>query len=804
MSGCGRGFPLPTAVRRCRVHPLHGNRAFSSSPAWISHCTGSTVTQGVQATQGQKWMVLASSAALNPSSPAGAAMFRSTVPLRFSFLSNKHFTAREAIDVHHETAMRNENPFSAGVEASIDWNLLQDPTGGLDDEMENGSAEELSEQELMEEIESRRVRYNEEEFFLLFTPLIDLFGILMDHRLLPESAPRKPHELALRKKQALQKKEMQKAEEEQAKQMKPLKTGKQEEEAMSTPSSTPKQVVENPSVPTDTPDTTHRTTSPAMPVEAAATEASSPSTPSNSPPHRRSLSDAASTVVSNWFLDGQSALSRPDWTAQKMGPERYRIFITALKKQYESLEPALPLPRLLRRHPFLPYFILLPFLRQLSLDMHSTDRRAAAVKVVPAIIISLANGRVVPHYFGFPGTRGSSLEEVNSTTDGTEKAISTDATMSVEEQRVRLVTELFMAVAQETGNSDLAYLALQLLRANGLTVPFTLQRQLTNVFSTAARISTDWRVRSAGVLAECLPKWKAYWRRVKSDVCRQWLKEEQREHLAPSEPTLPDGTPSPLPGTRSSSTSHPDVDTKSLNIPKEEMNIEVEKKRTEKKDKKVDQPTTGQSSDELTENEKGSTEMEEHQEGEVASYFSRKGKAEGLSPSSISSAFSADPSQRTDKGKAHSLSASIEHHIKTAVRERVRVWATLESQARATTAAGTAGSSSGSSVAAGKKDGHSQQKGRRSSESMLMKEVLEQALRCGNIDNEDDEEDEEYEEEEEEEEEAEDEEEEEEEEEDEEEEDEEEVEVLCADEEEEEEEEEEEPVKELPNKKGKK
>eukprot|EP00796_Vickermania_ingenoplastis_P007051 gene7051-4994_t len=366
----------------------------------------------------------------------GGPMFRVTNVLRF-IGAQKRYSAREAVDFVSEVDLKNEDIFSdGGLDGSIEWNLLGDPSGGLND---GESAEELSEHDLMEEIRSRQNSYQPEQFYLLFTPLIDIVSLMMDAQLLPENERRnsKAWRLQLQQQGA----------EDNGSEM-------------------------------------------ALPV----------STIGPRPKGSRAAPDVASRAVSHWFLDGESAIAKPTWTKEKMGQERYEKLVASLKAFYEPAEGVMPLTRVVRRHG-LPEDLYVPFLRQISLDMYSGERRAATVKAVPGIVVTLANGRIAREALQLP---------------------------EQDEERVLLVTALFMAVAHETGNTDLAYLAIQLLRAHGMTVPFTFQKQLTNVFSTASRIMTDWRVRSSGLLAECLPKWKEYLRRVRLEVRGNWTKEQRR------------------------------------------------------------------------------------------------------------------------------------------------------------------------------------------------------------------------------------------------------------------------------------
>lgn len=682
------------------------------------------------------------------SSGSAGALFRSTSPLCISFINNKHFSPREAVDVHHEVAMRNENVFSSGLEDSIDWNLLRDPTGGLEEE--ENSAEELSEQELLQEMTSRQLLYTPEVFYILFTPLIDIVSILVDHQLLPETSKRRKNCLLKKAKQRA--KELKKKEEEEAKQRENLavleqQDAKKEENPLPPEADPQKEASEETNTDNGTsPPVTVQDRPPPRPMcsatsddmdgcsttnaeketngphpltDAATTAHGSsmqqdPSTPSDAvslAKHARVTFDRAHITVSNWFLDGKTALARPGWTKEKMGPERYHIFTQALLHQYEKMEPAMPLSRFFRRHPSLPASLFIPFLRQLSMEMYSTERRAAAVKVVPGIIVTLANGRVVPKSFHLPGVdpthSASSAGSSHSLLSSEESSRLREK--NVDEQRVRLITEMFMAAAQETGTTDLAYLALQLLRANGLTVPFTLQKQLTNVFSTASRITTDWRVRSSGVLAECLPKWKVYLKQVKSDVCNAWIKQEKESLLCRDDAPV-----------ASRHAKHKEDSTETA-ITKAAAFTQTETEPDKKKKKRVGDRTAdvtgvphgGKAADDT---DRPSVPQDENND-EVVDYFSRERPESAL-----------DAPPRTGREGAAEVSSILHHHIQTAMDRRVREWVRIEAAAQMKSSSKTVGKKKKA------EKGGSDRKVGPKRRSCITKDVLESVLRREYVD----------------------------------------------------------------------
>lgn len=396
-----------------------------------------------------------------------SSLFHATPTLYFIMGGRRRFSAREAVDIHCEGALKSESFFFSPPESgegsshtsSMAWNLLGDPYGGLNDEEVTAegacTAEELSQHELVEEIQARQLRYDCDMFNLLFTPLIDIIALLEDHRLLPEADRRN--------------------------------ASKPEGEGVCTEATKSAEL--------------SKTTETASEASSSASNAdpSAPAAVSRSAQyHGRTGHHNAHRRVAHWFLDGSSTLSRPTWTKEKMGEARYIQFVQVLRTWNEELSPVTPLVRVIRRYGLNESFYV-PFLRQLSMEMYSSEFRPPALKIVPSIIVTLSSGRSVPRAMGLP----TDLHE-----------------------RVVCVTSLFLAVAQETGNTDLAYLGIQLLRAHGVPVQFKFQKQVTLTFSTSSRIQTDWRVRGSGALMQCLPKWREYLRKVRLEV-RNRMEEEK-------------------------------------------------------------------------------------------------------------------------------------------------------------------------------------------------------------------------------------------------------------------------------------
>ncbi|CBZ25217.1 conserved hypothetical protein [Leishmania mexicana MHOM/GT/2001/U1103] len=193
-------------------------------------------------------------------------------------------------------------------------------------------------------------------------------------------------------------------------------------------------------------------------------------------------------IMARWFTDGPATLKLPHATAEVMGKRRWNAFCRALEAHWSAFEDVMPLTRVVQRHN-LREELYIPLFRQLAMELVDPTKRASAVATLPGIILSLANGRA-PRSLGLPES---------------------------DTERVRLVSNLFLGVAQETGNTDLAYLAVQLLRANDLPTPFSAQKQITNVFAAASRIETDWQMRATSLLIESYPKWLEYYKRVQLD-----------------------------------------------------------------------------------------------------------------------------------------------------------------------------------------------------------------------------------------------------------------------------------------------
>ncbi|KPA77819.1 hypothetical protein ABB37_06636 [Leptomonas pyrrhocoris] len=330
--------------------------------------------------------------------------------------------------------------------SSLELNLLEDPTAGL----ASGPAEELSPTELETRVRVLVSSYAPSIYRLLYTPFIDVVGVLVREKLVPEG--------------------------EDAKRTTTMTTSTSTTTASPTPSTSPASSGASAS-------------SFGGGVGVIATAAASP------PDLVRSATVSTSyrpvrpeEMMSRWFTDGAATLKHPHETAEAMGKRRWTHFCRALEAYWAEMEAVMPLTRVVRHH-HLREDLYVPLLRQLAMELADPTKRTAAVTTLPGFILSLANGRA-PRSLGLP-----------------ERDV----------DRIRLVSSLFMGVAQEAGDTDLAYLALQLLRANNMETPFAAQKQLTNVFAAASRIETDWQMRGASLLVGCYRKWLEYFREVQLD-----------------------------------------------------------------------------------------------------------------------------------------------------------------------------------------------------------------------------------------------------------------------------------------------
>nr|CCC90684.1 unnamed protein product [Trypanosoma congolense IL3000] len=225
--------------------------------------------------------------------------------------------------------------------------------------------------------------------------------------------------------------------------------------------------------------------------------------------------------MARWFTDAVVTLQNPSWMEEAMGSSAWNQLCDGLDQLYEDVEPVMPLTAAVRKHG-LPEQILVPFVRQLALEMLLPARRRAVVEILPGLILGLANGRAPPE-LGFPEATGSSASNSSGAKGGAEEA---------QRRRAIMAADLFLGVGQETGNTDFAYLGIQLLRANDIPVPFPKQKQLTNVFSAATRIQTDWQMRVSGQLVEVLPKWMDYYKTVYNDNIQAMKRLNEKEGSA--------------------------------------------------------------------------------------------------------------------------------------------------------------------------------------------------------------------------------------------------------------------------------
>ncbi|RHW72372.1 hypothetical protein DPX39_050045100 [Trypanosoma brucei equiperdum] len=227
-------------------------------------------------------------------------------------------------------------------------------------------------------------------------------------------------------------------------------------------------------------------------------------------------------VMARWFTDAVATLQNPSCMEEVMGLKAWQRLCEGLDKFYEDVEPVMPLTAAVRKHG-LPENLLVPFMRQLAMDLLLPARRRGVVEILPGLILGLANGRAPPE-LGFPEAAGAAASTSTALKGAAEE---------LQRKRATMAADLFLGVGQETGNTDFAYLGIQLLRANDIAVPFPKQKQLTNVFSAATRIQTDWQMRVSGQLMEVLPKWMDYYKTVYSDNMRAIKKLHEKSETIP-------------------------------------------------------------------------------------------------------------------------------------------------------------------------------------------------------------------------------------------------------------------------------
>lgn len=200
----------------------------------------------------------------------------------------------------------------------------------------------------------------------------------------------------------------------------------------------------------------------------------------------------ADAAVSSWFQDPRLLMANPQLLALSMGAERYRDFRLYLEEYIDLTDGMMPLRRAMERQQT-PHELLCPYLRTVGCALWSRqwDIRSAASQKIPGIALALCNGKAA-------GTL----------------ALPEDALL-----RTEAVADILVGLGQEIASPGIAFLAVQILRANNLEVPYRLQKALTNVFSAVQRTKTDWDLRSTGLLKHAYPRWTTkYLRQVGADA----------------------------------------------------------------------------------------------------------------------------------------------------------------------------------------------------------------------------------------------------------------------------------------------
>ncbi|KPI89309.1 hypothetical protein ABL78_1538 [Leptomonas seymouri] len=420
--------PAPTHLLHASLLVLSIKRAAPYTPT-----AARTIAWGSSSTPSNQAAAQRSARPVCGSSSAVTGALRST---RVLLHERKAFSASAAIEASLESQKRKDDTFSS---SSLELNLLEDPTAGL----ASGPAEELTPTELETRVRVLVSSYTPSLYRLLYTPFVDVIGVVVREKLVPEG--------------------------EDAKLTTTTTTTASARASIS-------QVASGSDLPSYGVGLTAAAAASSPGLEGSATVSTSyrPVRPEE--------------IMARWFTDGAATLKHPHETAEAMGKRRWAHFCRALEAHWADMEEVMPLTRVVRRHG-LREDLYVPLFRQLAMELADPTKRASALVTLPGLILSLANGRA-PRSLGLP----------EHDTD-----------------RIQLVSKLFLGVAQETGDTDLAYLALQLLRANNMQTPFAAQKQLTNVFAAASRIETDWQARGASLLVGCYRKWLDYYREVQLD-----------------------------------------------------------------------------------------------------------------------------------------------------------------------------------------------------------------------------------------------------------------------------------------------
>lgn len=190
--------------------------------------------------------------------------------------------------------------------------------------------------------------------------------------------------------------------------------------------------------------------------------------------------------VAHWMADPRLILRQPRVLADIMGPERWDKLHGHLVELTENLTEFSPLVRCVKKHK-LPRNKWLPFLRQMAVEETTSQDQA----LIPAVALSMCNGRL-PDDWRLPADP---------------------------ELRTRMVCELLLSLAAETGALSTGTVACRILRLHQMNMTFPLQKLLMCAFAAHARRRLDWEARTSGALTGAVIDWRTkYFKTVEEDL----------------------------------------------------------------------------------------------------------------------------------------------------------------------------------------------------------------------------------------------------------------------------------------------
>jgi hypothetical protein len=196
--------------------------------------------------------------------------------------------------------------------------------------------------------------------------------------------------------------------------------------------------------------------------------------------HRLVPSIRPEVALTRWFTDPLLVLADSSRIAGSMGEDRWAKYKEIIADLSEELLPTSPIYRMAKRYDVSPE-IAVPLFRQLGAEVAflTEKKQSSALQQIPQFVLSL-NGNKAPAALNLPADQ---------------------------QRRTKCVADLLLATAQEVGQPLLGFIGLQLVQAASIGADYTMQKRLTNVFTSAQRISTDWNLRSTGRLLQAFPSW---------------------------------------------------------------------------------------------------------------------------------------------------------------------------------------------------------------------------------------------------------------------------------------------------------